>query len=311
MSYHDISTLIEIDAGQFQKPLVTLAETMAQKIQREVPSLLSAPTFVFVDLFVMMRQAMYTYNLLCFVNADERRETDTSWNPAYTFVTAPLIRSMIDSLYNITFILLDPAIHGRAFRLAGFKKELFDLDEDELRYKGKTEWDNYFKNKKDLIDIGMRAGGLSATEVQTAQPWKTLGKYLGDRGPGGTLTLHQIFLKTFTHGMWREYSAISHGGFEGLLDVATYYTRDALPHELRPKLDEVFPRIMSLHMMRASLILLCLITELQLRFQFTDANINQRIENIWLILKPAFEANELYNERYEALMKQKGIINSR
>jgi hypothetical protein len=296
-----------IDAAQFQKPLTMLAETMAQKLQREVPSLISAPPFVSIDMFVMMRQAMHTFNLLCFINADERRETDTSWNPAYTFVTAPLVRSMIDILYNITYILLDPAPHGRDFRLAGFKKEISDLEDDEKRYGGQPTWEVYFKKKRELLDLGMRSSGVTSSDVSAAKPWTTLGKYVSDKGVGGTLSAHQAFLKTFTHGIWREYSAMSHGGFEGLMDTAVYFTRDAQLHEFRPKLDEVFPKIMSLHMMRASLALLCIVTEIQLKFRFLDANINKRLTDIWQVLMPAFEAKELYDEHYGPLMKQNGI----
>src|SRR5438552_2976423 len=105
-----------IDARTFQKPLAELAETLAQKVKREAPALMSAPQFVPVDLHVLTRQAMRTYDLLFYVNADERREGDCYWRPAYTVVTLPLIRNMIDCLFNITAILQDPRRNGPWFR---------------------------------------------------------------------------------------------------------------------------------------------------------------------------------------------------
>jgi hypothetical protein len=43
--------LVHIDAGTFQKQLIELAETVAQKVKREAPSLLSGvPAFVSFDL---------------------------------------------------------------------------------------------------------------------------------------------------------------------------------------------------------------------------------------------------------------------
>ena len=63
-----------IDASTFQEPLVKLAEVLAQKVRREAPKLLQAPEYVSIDLHVLMRQAMYIYNLLFYLNADERRE---------------------------------------------------------------------------------------------------------------------------------------------------------------------------------------------------------------------------------------------
>ena len=100
---------VHLDASTFQRPLEQLAEVLAQKVKREAPQLLSAPSFVAADLHVLIRQAKYTCNLLFYLNADERRETDCYWRNAYTIIALPLIRNMIDCLYNITAILQNPA----------------------------------------------------------------------------------------------------------------------------------------------------------------------------------------------------------
>jgi hypothetical protein len=70
-----------IDAGSFQRPLQELAETIAQKVGREAPKMLKAPPFVSLDMFVLIRQAIDTCNLLFYVNADERRDNDCYWYP--------------------------------------------------------------------------------------------------------------------------------------------------------------------------------------------------------------------------------------
>ena len=299
--------LPNIDAGAFQKPLIELAETIAQKVHREGPRLIRAPEFVSLDMFVLIRQAMHTCNLLFYTNADERREKDCYWTPAYTFVTAPLVRSIIDCLYNITFILEDPKTNGPAFRKSGFKKELADLNEDLLRYGGQANWDPYIKQQQERLDRSIRSCGLTLAEVSEQQPWKTMGKYLAEKGPGGSLSSHQAFLRTFTYGMWREYSAMAHGGFEGLLNSAVFYTRDAQNHDTRAKMDYAYPRLMSLHMSRAAAVLLCIVTEVQAHFRFDGASIGPRIHRIWNVLMPAFEVKELYDERYQKLMEDRGI----
>ncbi len=53
-----------------------LAEVLAQKLKREATKNLG---YVAVDLHVLIRYAIWTYNLLFYLNADERRETDTHW----------------------------------------------------------------------------------------------------------------------------------------------------------------------------------------------------------------------------------------
>jgi hypothetical protein len=307
MTMQDEDAEIVIDAGTFQRPLFLLAETLAQKVKREAPSLIPAPPFIAADLHVMIRQAMHTYDLLFYVNADERRENDCYWRSEYTMVMLPLIRGMIDCLYNITAILQDPKENGPWFRKSGFRKALKDLDEDEAKYGGRPKWDAWIQKNRDGYDFQMRVCGLTKAEVLVQPYWPTLGTYVSNRQPGGTFTSHQDFLKTFTYGAWREYSAMAHGAFEGLMKVGMYYVSDSMPHEDRPKIDAIFPRILFLHISRAAAILLCIITELQSHFHFDGAHINERIHKMWDALMPVFEVKELYNERYSQLMKDKRI----
>jgi hypothetical protein len=190
-----------IDASMFQKPLRQLAEVLAQKIKREAPGILSAPGFVCVDLHVLIRQAMYTYDLLFYLNADDRRDTDPYWKNAYTIVALPLVRNMIDCLYNITAILQDPAAKGSLWRESGYCKAFETLDDTENRYGGEPEWDEWIKKNREALELGIRACGLRVADVKDQKMrWPTLGKYIADRQPGGALTSHQSFLKSFMYG---------------------------------------------------------------------------------------------------------------
>jgi hypothetical protein len=190
---HESEPEVYIDASTFQRPLETLAEVLAQKVKREGPARLSAPGYVALDLHVLIRQTMYTYNSLFYFNADERRETDCYWRTAYSVVTLPLIRNMIDCLYNVTAILQDPGTNGPWFRKSGYKKLLSALDEDEKRYGGQPKWDSWIANNRDGIDFGMRAVGMAMTDAAAAKVWPTLGTYLNNKQPGGTTTPHQDF----------------------------------------------------------------------------------------------------------------------
>jgi hypothetical protein len=306
MTQDEKDTESTIDAATFQKPLVELAEVLAQKVRREAPKLI-APNFVSSDIHVLIRQAMYTYNLLFYLNADERRETDPYWRNAYTIISLPLIRNMIDCLYNITAILQDPGVNGPWFRKSGFRKALKSLDEDESKYGGQTKWDDWIKRNREQIHFEMRTNGLSLTDVMHQEVWPTMGAYVSNLKTGGTTTPHQDFLKTFTYGQWREYSAMAHGAFEGLRPVAMFFITDSFPHDERPKVDEQYPKLLSKHLARAAVILLCVITELQAHFHFDGADINERIHKIWNALMPVFEVKQLYDEHYAQLMETKGI----
>jgi hypothetical protein len=65
-----------IDAKTFQGPLDELADTIAYKIQREgaLPKYSLKPVFVVADIYYLLRQAHRTFDLFCFMNADERKK---------------------------------------------------------------------------------------------------------------------------------------------------------------------------------------------------------------------------------------------
>jgi len=72
---------------------------------------------------------------------------------------------MIDCLYNITAILQDPGRNGPRFRKYGYKKLLMGLDEDQARYGGKPEWDEWIAKGRDEIDWDLRNQRLTSAEV--------------------------------------------------------------------------------------------------------------------------------------------------
>jgi hypothetical protein len=119
---------------------------------------------------------------------------------------------------------------------------------------------------------------------------------------------HQDFLKTFVLGPWREYSAMAHGAFDGLLPVSMYFMKDALPHEDREKVEAHYPRVLFKHIGRAAVVLLCIVTELQGYFHFDGARIGERIHQMWNALTPGFEAKELYTERYAQFNRAVGDV---
>jgi hypothetical protein len=305
---HDTDKLPDFDAGTYQKPLAQLAEVLAQKLRREAPSLLRPP-YAATDMHVLMRMAMRTYDLLHYINADDRRATDTDWRMPYSITTLSLVRNMIDCLYNITAILQDPSQNAPWYRKSGFKKALQALNADEERYGGQPKWDDWIHKSRDKVSDSMRATGFTESDVIASQDWPTMGKYLSDKKAGGLLSDHQQFLKTFTYGFWKEYSAIAHGGFEGMILVGAYYVTDFFPIDEREKLEETHISVLSLHVPRAAQVLLCIVTEVQAHFGFEGADINKRIHAMWEALIPMFDARELYEDRYKQLMIDRHIDN--
>lgn len=296
----------ELDAKIFQYKLEELTTTIAYKVQREGPQHGLGPDYVVADLYVLLRQAQQTYNLFFFLNADQRRKEDCDWRIAYSIVILPLVRTMIDCLYNITAILQEPRVKGYQFRESGYRLTLEALDADEKRYGGTAQWDEWIARQRREIEIDMRRNGFNEAQVRTAKIWPTLSGYLRARG-NTPPTPHQEFLRQLTLGFWQEYSGISHATFQGLLPIAVFFLQKDLPHEYRSNVDVASDWMISLHISRVASILLCMLTELQCNCRFDGARINQRLHEIWSVLLVLPEIREFYEKRYSQLMKERGI----
>jgi hypothetical protein len=298
---------IHVDARTFQEQLSRLAETLSYKVEREGLQYLPIPAFVHVDISVLLRQAHATYNLFFYLNADERRHKDPDWRVAYTAAALPLIRCMIDCLYNITTILNNPGSKGYQFRLSGFKKVLEALDADEKNYGGDPGWDAHISEMRKNVDFGLRSHGMTEVEARATKLWPTLSGYLrSDKNIPPTS--HQEFLRALTFGFWDNYSGMAHATFQGLLETAVFYMPRTVPHEHRPFFDTVIvERMIARHITRVAAILLCTLTEVQAHFRFDGANINTRLHQIWGALTLLPEIKELYDKRYAKIMQEKGI----
>lgn len=294
---------VTIDASLFQEKLGKLAEVIAQKVRREAPGMVAGPPYITADMHVMLRQSIYTYHLMFFLNADDNPYRKDQ----YSVVAFPLIRSMIDCLYNITAILDNPVENGPRFRRSGLKNAFDALAQDEKKYGGKEEWDNWIKGRHQELQFLMKIDNIKMDEVLAESLWPTMGTYVKRLHPGGVTTAHQDFLKSFTYLAWREYSAMAHCTFEGLMLTGVFFIPDKFSHEQRPKIDEAHSRMVFLHISRVAAILLCIITEVQAHFKFDGANINERIHEIWDALQPIAEIKELYADRYQRLMQEKNI----
>ncbi len=312
--------IARIDAKTFQDPLGELAATMVQKVFREGSQHVTGPPYVAEDIAILIRYGASVYNLLNYLNADQRRKEDCYWYVRYGVTGMSLVRSIIDCLYNVIAILENPAEKGVQYRKSGLKKALDDLDEDLKRCAGQQDREEFLKQRRKAVELLVRLSGFNTDEVMQLKKhelWPTFGMYINALQPGGTRTGLQQFLRTFAHLEWRQYSALSHGAYEafigtlGMVPVGAYYMHDFLPHEQRDQLEETYDAFLSMHIGRSATVLLCILTEIQAHCRFDDANINERICNIWHALLPLRTTQELYDARYDKLMAERGIQRAR
>jgi hypothetical protein len=216
------------------------------------------------------------------------------------------IRSLIDCLYNVTYILEDPAERAKVYRLSGLTKLIENHKEERLRYGKDPEWDDHLSKSAARLRHTVRISGFDPDAMPTEKAkWPTMGKYLSQSH--GKDNPHSQFLRIFAYGQWREYSNLSHASLEGLLVNGVHFVKDSLPHEIRPNIDAAFPQTMTMHVARAAALLICIVTELQAYCRFDGARINERVREVWSALMPVYEVRELYDGRYKALMAEKAI----
>ena len=305
---------VRVDAKSFQEPLAWLAETIFEKVFREGAKHAGLPQFAAEDIAMMLRYSRSIYNLLFYLNADERREGDFGWRMHYGVTAMSLVRSLIDCLYNVTAILENPAESGAAYRKSGLKRTLSDLEEDRKAYAGQPEWEDWVDSRRGPVETLIRISGFTLDDVMKQPTWPTLGRYLNDVKGGSPMSSNQQFLKAFTHLEWRQYSALSHGAYEafigtlGDMPIGSYYVKDFLRHEDRPKIDDSYAAFLSIHLGRAATVLVCMLTEVQAYCRFDGAHINERLCSVWAALVPLFEAKEFYEGRYERVMRDRGIL---
>jgi hypothetical protein len=300
--------LVEIDASTFQQKISKLAETVAQKVKREGQSHLSGPIGFQGDIFITVRQARNTYDFLYWTHSDELR-SHYGWRDNYIVAAIPLVRTLIDNLFNVTLLLLDPTANGERFRVSGLRKDMLFLDALLKRYSGIPIWDKYITESQQKAAFLIRQAGYTEVQVRDRKKypdWPTLGRYIAEGSPNQ----YKSFWETFSYGPWKQYSAIAHGGPEGLHEIGSFLNYDGHPHDERSQINEAYPRMMSYHIMHAAIVLLSIITEIQGAYKFRDtgARINERIAESWQAILPAMEAKEIYDLHYQKMMKDTGII---
>ena len=290
---------ISIDARGFTDPLSRLATTVTLKIEREGSRLLPGSPIT-IDISVILCQLTQTFNLIRFINGEQTRFENYAYRQQYSFVILPLIRTMIDGLYNCTSLLDDPS-RGLSFRVSGYYRMREGLRADEEKYSTDPRWTEHLANARTHLELGMRADNVTNADLDNAKnKWPLLGEYLG-RKPD---TPHKKFLRELTLGFWKEYSSVSHASYDGLVNIFPFIAPERIPHEMREGAADAAERNIAMHIGRAAGLLLCLLTEIQHYFGFENADVDQRLGEIWAAILPVIEVRELYDLRYKSLLRR-------
>jgi hypothetical protein len=291
-----------IDCSFFQ-PLAELANAVKNLVAREGHQRFPGSP-ISADIAVMLNQLRVTFDLVRFVNADERRDNDPGYRLGYSFVALPLTRTLIDGFYNITVLLDDPS-KARVFRLSGYKRMLAALRADEELYGKESGWPEYIAQQRGFIRTGYTADGFREEHLQDKADWVLLSRYL--QSPAADDSDHKKLMRRFIHGPWRQYSEISHVTFRGVHELFEVLNTDAAPHQHRSAIFERAERSLTQHLGRTATVLLAVISEIQAVYRFEGHSVNARLHAMWREMVNFSEGKEMYTLHYKALMETNRI----
>ncbi len=204
-----------LDAGTFSQPIADLAVALTNLVEREGPRKIPVTTAV-ADISMILRQVTATYNAIRWVNADTTRFGNIGYKGSYTFVTLPLVRTIIDGFYNATALMDDPS-RARSYRISGIYWMRRALRLDEAKYKNDPAWQPDLAQRRSMISDIMRHENITNTDLNDKKNgWPLLSVYLRQNPKNAR---HRKLMRQVTQYFWSEYSAVSHVSFDALVSI--------------------------------------------------------------------------------------------
>jgi len=291
-------TKTALDYGVIQDDWMSLLKGMTLKLEREFPPNL-ASTGAREFFWLTFRVALNTYNTLVYICAD--KQPDPFRKLEFTISCPPLVRTLVDSLFNVVFVLEDIEPRTVWYYKSGWR----EIQERLIRY-GRTygsleEWNEWF-------EVG------TAVQEQMALHWK-INKKEHDNlnlihywpipsqmirfglNKKDELPETRAFMLFINDWFYRELSQESHLSYPGLA------RRGGILMELdgkAPSVQDKLERNRSSQMVMALTLLLAICSEIEQRFNF---GFKPRVMVLWGILSDALPIpKEVYAARYAKLL---------
>jgi hypothetical protein len=242
------------------------------------------------------RVADNTYQTIRFLIAD--KPPNPSRKPKYVLSVPPLTRAILDSLFNVVFLLENPEDHLDWYLRAGWREAYEEHDRYVRRHGDEAEWSAWLKRHEDLVlDLERRANITDADKAPAARRkipyWPNPGKMPKSKALARET---QVFLRDLVDWYYRSLSAEAHLSLPGLFKRAAPLMR---PQES----DEPLQASKTLIFKLTVVLVLALLSEVIGR---TNLDLADRATYLWVVSSEVSEnAQRLYEERYADLLKAK------
>ncbi|MEO8737765.1 MAG: hypothetical protein ABI380_14645 [Edaphobacter sp.] len=293
-----------INAATFQANLDTLALTVAERLKDEWPLDLYRLPFAQGFFISSLRFCQCAYRAECEMYSDERRE-DYRWDWGKVVVLPPINRAVLDSLFNIIFMLEDIPSRSQWYVRSGWREQKLEYDRFLKEYSTNEEWSEWLPKLARMVQQGVSLFNITEDENEnpkTIEQWPSSGQMPNYGINPPKRPANREFLQYLSDWFYREHSGMAHMSFLGMLKFTAVLNNDHLTKDERSKLEEDgLPQMMTGHVLRSAILLLCVISEIQSQFKFSG-NIELRILDIWhILMQGSTEAKELFERRYSPM----------
>jgi hypothetical protein len=204
--------------GRIQEKLDTLAQATVNKVEREWPGQYRHLPFAQAFFALTLKLARYTYRTVSYLCADQRL-AEHDWRWEYTLCLPALNRTLLDSLFNIVFMLEDLEPRSAWYHQSGWRETRLEYERYQNQYGNDPAWIDWFEGGKVFLDLGAQQFGISPAEMAgTAQKatWPNPGRMPNYEIDPGNRPPDREFLAYLNDWFYREMSAEAHLSFFGL-----------------------------------------------------------------------------------------------
>jgi hypothetical protein len=286
-----------LNMADFQQELDSLLSDFCASFKGPMPLPDEMAQGFFLLNIQMSRNAWHTVSYLC---ANERNSQD-DWMWDYVLLIPPINRVLLDSLFNVVFVLEDLENRLRWFHESGWREAREQLDREKAAYQGLEEWTEYL-DRVELSVAGaatkFQISGEKQKNLRLIKYWPNPGKMPKHESTPSTDA--RPFLQYLNDWFYREMSSQSHLSFHGMMKLAMLALRRDYSPEIRRDIEGKY--LESFRAEQVSRTLTCtltLLSELNISFQLSYGSRLLALWNRGRHVVP--DMREIYKHRYEAL----------
>ena len=282
---------------RFQPKFDTLVARCVDALKQPIANIPDPLARGFFVLNVQMsRNAWHTVAFLC----GNQRNAEPGWLWDYVLMVPAINRTILDSLFNVLFMLEDVPSRSKWFHQSGWREAKEQLEREKAAYAGLPEWDEYLQNVERIVDAGIERFQITPAQlanIRSVEHWPNPGRMI--RHSAQPQTSVREFLQYMNDWYYREHSSQSHLSFHGMMKLGMFAIRRDYGQERQQQIEaEPFEMFRAQQVTRTVTLLLALISEVNKAFAL---GLDDEVRGLWAdLVEGVPESFEIFSKRYAA-----------